>query len=198
MRGWICCTVVLGSLAVAHSPAWAGSYEQVRQGYWWGFGLSYGSAHASSDDATDFAFATRSGALGSYVRFGGTVGEKTLLGCEVNGVTKTTEVGTTTIGNISAVLYYYPARRSGFFVKGGAGLGVAVVDLKDDDNNVSGVGAGLTLGIGYDYRIGARTSLTPTLTYYAGWPGQLEYDGSTVATGFKHNVLEFGLGITRH
>jgi hypothetical protein len=204
MRRYLWCACVALALAATHAPAWAGTHrhrqehEQERDGFWIGFGVGYGSAAASVDDIEGGG---RDGSLTGHLRLGGTLGDKTLLGCEVNAWTRSVDDVTVTVGNVSAALYYYPMSSSGFFVKGGAGFGVVNFETSGwgTKETVSGVGPGLIFGAGYDHRIGRRTSLTPQATFYAGWPGDLKLaDNRVVSTGFKHNVLEVSLGITFH
>jgi hypothetical protein len=198
MRRFVQCVLVFGALAVTQTAAWAQTHPQTRSGFWLSTGLGYGSANASFEGDEGGG---RDGALTAHLRLGGKIGERTLLGCETNVWTRPETEATVTLGNVSAALYFYPVPGSGFFVKAGAGFGTADFTFKTLDQTASGMGPGFIAGAGYDYRIGKNVSLTPMATYYLGWPGELKLgngEGATVTTGFKHNVLEVGLGITFH
>jgi hypothetical protein len=198
MRRYVCCAFLVGALCVAHTPAAAEPHEQNRTGFWLGVGWGYGSANTSIDDAGG---ADRGGGFTGHVRFGGKIGERTLLGCELRGVTSSSWDTTATVGDVSAAVYFYPAPSSGLFVKGGVGLSVTRIHYIPYDQNVTarGTGPGLTTGVGYDYRIGRNVSLTPMATLYMGWPGNLKRkSGETVLTRTKYNILDVGLSLTFH
>jgi len=59
-------------------------------------------------------------------------------------------------------------------------------------------GFGFVVGAGYDIRVGRNISLTPVANFYWGGDGDLKESGTTIDTGYKHNVFDFGLGITFH
>ncbi len=198
MRRHVRCAFLAGALSVAHASAGAEPHEQNRTGFWLGVGWGVGSADASIDDA---AGAGRGGGFTGLVRLGGKIGERTLLGCELRGLTSSETDTTVTVGDVSAAVYFYPAPSSGLFVKGGLGFSVTRIHITptDRDETARGTGPGLTMGVGYDYRIGTNVSLTPMATLYMGWPGNLKRkSGETVLTGAKYNILDLGLGLTFH
>ena len=57
-----------------------------------------------------------------------------------------------------------------------------------------------TLGteFGYDIRVGANVSVTPVANFYFGSDGDMTENGTKVFSSLKHNVFDFGLGITFH
>ena len=137
----------------------------------------------------------RETALGYYIKLGGTLSPRLLLGGEIDGWLKTESLATYA-GNGAVVLYFYPAPTSGLFVKGGAGLAVRFVETLYTGTH-DGSGLGVTAGAGYDWRIGRNVSLTPMATYYYGDLGALSTVSGT-STGWKQNVFEFTLGVTFH
>src|SRR5438270_11471714 len=102
---------------------------------------------------------------------------------------------TETMTNVTASLYLYPRRRSGFFVTGGLGLSNYHID---SDPSWNGTGWGFTAGAGYDLRFGRDVSLTPVVNYFLSGVGDVSRSGLTRFTGWRQNVLDVGLGVTFH
>lgn len=182
---------------LASSPAWAG-HPQDRQGFWIGFGGGYGSAFAEAD-CQDCGGGSREGSFTAFVKLGGTLNQRVLLGVESNAWIKEEEGVTLTLGSATATLTFYPQASSGFFLKGGAGLSYVSTDLSSGtlSVSVSKTGWGVLAGAGYDLRLGRNFSLTPCINYHYGKPGDLSADGETLP-GWKQNVVSFELGITFH
>lgn len=151
---------------------------QDREGFWVGFGVGGGSL--GIDGGTD-----RTTGVVGYVKLGGTLSDKFLLGMESNAWTKDESGARVTHTNFSAVAYFYPSASNGFFLKGGIGasrLSVGVGDLSVAEN-----GGGAVFGLGYDARIGDNWSITPVLNFNGG-----------VFAGGNSNLSEFGVGVTWH
>lgn len=173
--------VVLTLATLAFVPSTVDAQRpQTRDGFFIGFGLGWGSLGCSECDGE------REAGYSGYLKLGGTVSEKLLLGFESNGWYKDENGVTLSQGNLSGVAYLYPEPASGFFLKGG--LGWSTLDL-----SISGLGSetetgfGFTAGLGYDARVGSNFSLTPYANLVVG-----SFDG--VST----NVLQAGLGLTWH
>lgn len=183
--------------AAALVPAAAGGlfaqHPQTREGFWISFGLGYGSAGISCDGCATF---DREAGFTSYVRLGGTISPGLLLGGDISGWTKTRNGQTSTLGAMSATLLFYPAPSRGFFVRGGAGFALYA---ESTGSVVSGAGAGLLAGAGYDIRAGRNVSLTAFVDFLVGSVGDLTTTaGTTVETGFAQNLIHAGLGVTFH
>lgn len=172
--------VCLVALAVYASPAQAQGRPQTREGFFIGFGLGWGSLGCSDCSGE------RESGFSGYLKLGGTVNEKLLLGFESNGWVKDQNGVTLSQGNASAVAYVYPTPDSGFFVKGGFGL--STLDLSVSGfGNASDTGFGVIAGLGYDARVGTNFSLTPYGNFVYG-----SFDGGST------NVFQAGLGLTWH
>lgn len=154
----------------------AQAQPQTREGFWISFGLGVGSL--SCEDCEN-----RENGTSVTIRMGGTLSQRLLIGGEANMWTKTVNDVTLTVGNIGPVLVFYPSPDGGFFLKGG--LGMARIDL--DLGSVAGeeTGVGITLGLGYDARVGRRFALTPYFDLLSG-----SFDGGSL------NTVAFGLGFT--
>jgi len=172
LAGITALAIVLVSAAPAQGRA------QTREGFWIGFGLGYGSlGFDCSGCGTE-----REGAVSGYLKLGGTLSPKLLLGGETNGWTKSEGGTTLTAGNASAVVYFYPSPTGGFFLRGG--LGFATLSIGGFDE--SGVGG--VIGTGFDIRMGAKTSITPVFNFNWG----------SLSDGVSQNVVQLAVGVTFH
>ena len=180
-------------------PRPALAWDQEREGFWIGFGFGYGSARVSCDDC---GASGREGGIAGFVKAGGTLNRKVLLGTEVNFWTKSEDqIDTLNFGNLSFTITYYPWVSSGFFVKGGAGF--SFVDTQVLEGSVIrtldlGTGFGAIAGIGYDLRIRRNLSITPVCNVYMGRPGDLREGRVTIARNWRYNVVELSVGLTFH
>ena len=118
-----------------------------------------------------------------YLRMGGTLRQTLLIGGEVNVWTKTVDDATLTVGNVGPILVFYPNPDGGLFLKGG--LGMATIDLDFGFGSGEETGVGITLGIGYDARVGRGFALTPYFDILSS-----NFDGGSL------NTIAFGLGFT--
>lgn len=168
-------------------------YPQRRDGFWIGFGLGYGSANVSCE--TCRAGARTDGVTG-FVKLGGSPSQHLLIGGAINGWSHENIGATETMANLTGSLYFYPRARSGLFFTGGLGWSAYHV------NTVpawEGTGWGLTLGAGYDIRMGRDVSLTPVVNYVYGALGDVTAPGSrVVGSRWRQDVIDIGLGVTFH
>jgi hypothetical protein len=169
-------TIALLLIATLAAPAAAQGNPQTREGFWISFGLGIGSL--GCDDCDDREVGTN-----GYLRMGGTLSQRLLIGGEVNLWTKSEDGATLTVSNVGPVVTFYPNPMGGFFFRGGIGL--STVELELGSFSVDEEGVGLTLGIGYDARVGRGFALTPYLDLLTS-----SYDGGSF------NQIAFGLGFT--
>jgi len=122
-------------------------------GVWLSGGLGGGT---TSDD--------QGGAAG-YFRLGGTTSRNVLLGGEVIGLSYDEGDARVSFGNATFDVLYYPAPAGGFFAKGGIGFASVTVseDVGGGTFTSDDQGLGLTLGVGYDIKIGSNLYLTPNV-----------------------------------
>ena len=151
---------------------------QSREGFWIGFGFGGGSYGEEGVDGRE------TGAVG-YLKLGGTINEKFLIGAESNAWVKQIDGVDVTVGSVNAVVYFYPSATSGFYLKagiGGARFSASVGALTISENG----GAG-SLGLGFDARVGDNWSITPFFNVHAG-----SFDSGNT------NISELGVGVTWH
>lgn len=182
-NGRVVCTAkrVIGMLALLLSVSAVGQgqgHAQTRQGFWIGFGFGYGSL--GCEDCDD-----RFGSAAGFLRMGGTLSNRWLIGGEIEAWSKEEGNTTLTYTNVGPVVLFYPSATGGFFLKGG--VAIATVELEVGALSGDESGAGITLGLGYDGRVGKNFSLTPYFNLSSG-----SFDGANA------NMFQFGLSFTWH
>lgn len=150
-----------------------------RNGFWFNGGLGYGSLGCEDCGG-------REGGLSGTIGIGGTVSQKVLLGITSNGWTKNEGGVTLTVGTLTGMIRFYPAKTGRFFLIGGLGIGSIYAEI-DGFGSDTETGAGALLGLGYDFRVGDNTSLT---AYWNGFAASTENADA--------NVGQIGLSITAH
>jgi len=189
-------TILITTAALALAGA---ASAQTRDGFFIGGGLGYGSGDASTDGTREDLSQVggldsgRTGGLTFNLRLGKTLSPRLALGAELNSWFHSEDAADLSVFNATAAFYLYPYD-AGIFVKGGLGVARAKFSFEGDD--LSGLGFGAMLGLGYDYRIGDSMAVTPQIAYWFGSPGDLSVEGIDLVNGFKHNVIEIGVGIT--
>ena len=176
-------------LALLGTGAAQAQHPQTRQGFWIGFGLGFGSLGRSCAGCSNI---DRESGVSGFLKMGGTISDKLLLGGETDGWTGKMQGSLVTAGNLSFTAYYYPAPANGFFLRGGLGF----ASYHEEGEDPAG-GFGFTFGAGYDIRVGTNFSLTPAANFSWGSLGDV-HTGGIVTTGTKENVLQVGLGFTWH
>jgi outer membrane protein with beta-barrel domain len=179
-------------LALCAATVATAQRPQTRKGFWIAFGLGWGSADLTCDGCTG----SREGGGVAHVRLGGTLNQKLLLGGDITAWGKEEGGSTASMGNVSFIAQYYPMEQGGLFLKGGAGFSSLMIE--SGGNTASGESFGLSAGVGYDIRVGRNISITPIADFLFGGSRDLQYAGTTVASGIGMNVFTVGLGVTFH
>lgn len=180
-------------LALIPAPASAQlATAEPRQGFGISFGLGTGSAGVDcSGCSTD-----RTSGLSGYLRLGGHLRPDLFLGAESSGWVKSQDGFDETVGFYSAVAQWYPNVDRGFYVKGGVGL--ASYLATDGVDEITGSAVGITAGLGYDFRIGKKLSLTPYANYVRSGKGEVKVNDVSSGFNVSTNILQVGLGLTWH
>ena len=186
----------LACLAVASGASAAEPPE--RSGFWIGLGAGPGWADATCDFCEG---GSREIGFAGSVRLGGTVNDRLLFGADMNGWSKEENDITLNLYSATASLTFYPQASSGFFLKGGVGIAFLDTQFREGSTNVTidlGTGLGLLAGAGYDLRVGRKVSITPAVSFWYGWAGDIAFSGETLFTNWKHNVIDVTVGVTFH
>ena len=173
-RGLALATVLL----LLGTTALSAQKPQTRKGFWIGFGLGYGS-YSCTDCGNESSYT-------GYIKLGGTLNPHLLLGAESAVWSKSETGGTVTAGNVTFNAYYYPKPAGGLFLNGGVGF--SRIELSGSGISAGETGPGLSLGAGYDLRVGSNISIVPNLQWVWGNP----------ADGFNQNFYHLALGVTFH
>ena len=126
---------------------------QSRDGFWFSGGLGVGSLGCEDCDEREISGA-------ADISLGGTLGDRLLLGVGLAAWSKEEDGATLTASTLEARVRFYPIAEKGFYLTGGLGLGSLRAEFEgfgDDTQN----GVGLTLGLGWDIRVGRNVSITP-------------------------------------
>jgi opacity protein-like surface antigen len=126
---------------------------QTRGGFWFSGGLGVGSLGCEDCDEREISGA-------ADISLGGTLGDRLLLGVGLAAWSKEEDGATLTASTLEARLRFHPIAEKGFYLTGRLGLGSLRAEFEgfgDDTQN----GVGLTLGLGWDIRVGRNVSITP-------------------------------------
>lgn len=156
--------IPLLALAVlgAAGPVSAQSPREHR-GFWISFGLG-GGWNLSRNVGLD---SSSTGGVASYLRLGGTLSDKVLLGGEVIGWGRSVDGADLTRGNVNVTAMFYPSVQTGVYLKGGLG-GASLASTVSEGNTTTTVhdeGFGATIGLGWDVRLARNFFLTPGIDF---------------------------------
>jgi len=197
------CTVMWLPLATGVAAQGVGPASQSRQGFWMGAGLGQGY----TDLACGICGGEReTGGLSGYLRAGGTVSEKLLIGGEFTAWRRSQEDLGELLGTLSASAWWYPKPQHGWYLKLGAGLARFRASENEDEEHLVSQNFALLVGSGYEMRVNPVLSIVPFVNLAATPSGNLNreitrdggYSASRVASDAKLLVIQVGIGVTRH
>lgn len=178
-------------------------YGRGRSGFWLRVGAGYGSANVSCNECS---IGPRMDGVAASLEMGGTLNRYVRLGGFIDGWTHGSGDAAETMSTVGASLYYYPAPRGPFFIKGGLGFsayhaaGFAAYDNFGNfvgSSAISGTGWGFVTGAGFEIPIGRSVALVPFVDYSWGGVGSLSYDdGTPFATGWNQNFASMGVSLS--
>jgi hypothetical protein len=184
--------LVASLLLLAASPRLEAQRVAERHGFWFGGGIGMGSARLSCS----ICRAGRDGGMSGYLRLGATITPQLLIGGETTVWYHTASSVDYLLGSVQAVLYLYPAKRSGFYLK--TGLGMAQYSAKDSADKLSTQALAAQVGVGYEVAIGTSMSIVPYANLLATSAADLRFNSTVSSLSAKTSLLQIGVGITLH
>jgi hypothetical protein len=189
MRQLVIATLAVFALGVLPTEAAAQDAQSnpgYHKGFWIGLGLGGGS------NLSDIAEGARGG-FSAYLRLGGSLNQRFLIGGEVIGWGRDIQGATYSLSNVNATLLFYP-QGAGLHLKGGLGFaGWASYSSSGSTTTTTTAGGfGGTVGAGYDVRIGSNIFLTPNVDFLYQQVDDAVYAFNTAS------ILLFTLGLTWH
>jgi hypothetical protein len=160
--------------------------ESGRRGFWLGLGL--GAGGESFDISPNDGYSELLYRPTVSLRLGGTVGQHLRLGGEVLSWINDVGPAVESLSSALFVAQLYPFSTSGFYLKGGLGIGRNAVDFDDGFDQGDTGFAGL-IGAGYELRLSRRFYLNPTIDLVGH-----RYDDGVVGD-YRERLVNFGLGI---
>jgi hypothetical protein len=181
---------IVALLSAAGPSSASGQIE--REGQWLAFGLGPGFDQISCGVCQG----NPKPGIAGFVRFGGTVSDRLLLGGEFDGWTRGDDGIRQYLGSLSAIALLYAGPAARFHVKGG--LGAVGFRASEEGDALTSLSLGLTGGVGYDFPIRENLSLTPFASLTLAPFASLKFNGDLAQSGATLSLLQGGLSLTWH
>jgi len=185
--------LIAGAVVVPPLAAQQSAPPARRSGQWLGFGLGTGIGRVSCP----ICIANRGASVSGYLKGGGTLSRRMLLGLEANGWMRSAGGADELLVALSGSLYWYPNPRRRLFYK--VGVGAMHYQTDDGPNRLTSTAFGPQLGAGYDIPLSPTVSLTPFANWLvASLGGELNANGSKFRDDIGLMLIQIGAGITWH
>jgi hypothetical protein len=181
-------SLLLGGVAAAQEPprGLVEVHDSQRHGFWGGLGVGAGAEAFDLRDGLGYSGDLYRPTVS--VRLGGTPSQYVRLGGEILGWIDDQGHRTESITSVLFISQFYPAPATGFYLKGGLGLGRNQVDF-DDGFGVGDTGFAGLLGAGWEVRVGRRWYLNPAVDLV-----QQRYTGRG-GERYRERIVNFGIGV---
>jgi len=161
------------------------------EGAWGMFTLGAGSAGADCG----FCSGDRQWGPSGQLAIGGTMSRQFLLGAGVSGYARIEDQTDIYLGWALGLVRYYPARKLGVFLSGGAGVnyghGTTATDTFD------ALGAGFLAGVGWDVGLAPNLAITVVANALFSAGGYLKQNGVEATNStFSPSLFQVALGLT--
>ena len=160
--------------------------EGGRHGFWGALGVGAGGEAFDLRDGAGYSGELYRPTVS--LRLGGTPGRALRMGGEIQSWIDDQGNRTESLTSLLFITQLYPAPATGFYLKGGLGLGRSEVDF-DDGFGVGDTGFAGLLGAGWEVRVGRRLYLNPAL--------DLIEHRYTARGGdrYRERIVNFGIGV---
>ena len=164
-----------------------------RTGQWLGIGLAPGWGRFTCE----ICEASRGAAISGYLRVGGTINSKFLVGLEGDGWMRNVDSVSHFMLGVAAELFFYPNPRKRLYYK--AGVGILFYQADDGPGQVTTQAFGPNLGAGYDIPVNGALSLTPFVSVFiASLGGDINFNGEPFRSDGGLLLAQIGMGLTWH
>ncbi len=163
--------------------------EPSRGGFWiaFGSGSAVGPSYALAGNGAGSRPEVSERTL--FLRLGATLDVHWRAGVEGLVWSRRMEIGGESVRSLLLIGQWYPSRRSGFHLKGGAGLGHASVTVRDGGGTAETGLAGI-VGAGWEIGLGRKLALSPGIDLVQQFHGADPSSG-----GYGARLVRVGLGI---
>jgi len=181
-------SLLLGGSAAAQEPprGLVEVHDSQRHGFWGGLGVGAGAEAFDLRDGLGYSGDLYRPTVS--LRLGGTPSRYLRLGGEILGWIDDQGHRTESITSILFISQLYPAPSTGFYLKGGLGLGRNQVDF-DEGFGVGDTGFAGLLGAGWEVRVGRRWYLNPAVDLV-----EQRYTGRG-GDRYRERIVNFGMGV---
>ena len=191
MRSFIALTLALALPVTALTAQRSRAPAPTEGGLWFAAGLGGGWARVNCNICSDEV----DGGAGGFLRLGGTVNPRLLIGAEVTAWTHPETSVDQSAWALSAAAYWYPSRKP-LYIK--AGLGYTVHHARDGVDVVTSSGVGPQFGAGYEFTLSRNWVLSPFLnTSFGLVMDDVKFNGGSVTSDVNVSLLQLGLGVLR-
>jgi hypothetical protein len=157
-----------------------------RAGFWGGFGVGAGGESFDLLDGVGYSSELYKPTVS--LRLGGTLNQHLRLGGEILAWIDDQGDQTASLSSFLFIAQAYPASATGFYLKGGLGVGRNAVDFRNGFD-IGDTGFAGLIGAGWEVRVGRRFYLNPAVDLvehrYTGRGGDR----------YHERLLNFGLGV---
>lgn len=176
----------LSAKALAQTPEGLVEVRAGRRGFWLGVGVGAGGESYDFQPGTGYSNVLYRPTIS--VRLGGTVNQHLRLGGEVLSWINENGPAVESLSSALFVAQFYPIASTGFYLKGGVGIGRNTVGF-DNGFDTGDTGFAGLVGAGYELRLGRRIYLNPVVDF-VGHRYSDRFGGS-----YRERLVNFGLGI---
>ncbi len=170
-----------------------------RHGFWASFGLAAGNESSRLEPETSYTAGLTKPSFS--LRAGGTVNPNLRLGVELAGWadrrydSQFQENVTSYLGGLMFIGQFYPSRKAGLFLKGGAGLTRSGEAIDGPSSDLHEDGFGWTAGAGYEIKLGRSLFITPSVDVLQH-RSQVRDNAGDLLPAFHDRVAMIGVAIT--
>jgi hypothetical protein len=164
-----------------------------RGGQWLGLGVGSGWGRVTCA----ICESNRTTSITGYVKAGGTLNRRFLLGVEADGWMRSADNVDEFLIGLAAQLIFYPNPRKRLFYKAGAGMMLYQID--DGPGRLTSTAFGPSVGAGYDLPVSPNVSFTPFASaFIASLGGEIKFNGERLRNDGGLTLIQLGVGVTWH